>query len=75
MVIMGTEQPTSCFVPLLKLSGPVKINKPHPKYFNTDRSNVVVLLWFSVVYFWCQTFGDVSPSVCLYCFQFGEVTE
>ena len=30
----------------------------------SDPSKVVVLLWFSVVCFWCQSLGDVSPYVC-----------
>ena len=34
----------------------------------TDRSKAVVLLWFSVACFWCQSFGDVSPHVCSYYF-------
>ena len=29
----------------------------------TDRSKAVVMLWFSVACFWCQSFGDVSPYV------------
>ena len=32
------------------------------------RSKAVVLLWFSVACFWCQSFGDVSPYVCSYYF-------
>ena len=32
----------------------------------TDCSNAVVLLWFLVACFWCQSFCDVSPYVCLY---------
>ena len=35
-----------------------------------DRSNPIVLFWFSVSYF-CVCFGDVSPYVCTYYFQFG----
>ena len=34
------------------------------KHFITDRSKAVVLMWFSVACFWCQSFGDVSPYVC-----------
>ena len=37
----------------------------------TDRSKAVVMLWFSVVCFWCQSFGDVSPYVCSYYLTFG----
>ena len=29
----------------------------------------VVLLWFSVACFWCQSFCDVSPYVCSYYFS------
>ena len=32
-------------------------------------SKAVVLLWFSVACFWCQSFGDVSPYVCSYHFS------
>ena len=28
-------------------------------FIYTERSNAVVLLWFSVACFWCQSFGDV----------------
>ena len=35
-----------------------------PLEFITDRSNAVVLFWFSVACFWRQSFGDVSPYVC-----------
>ena len=31
-------------------------------------SKAVVLLWFSVACFWCQSFGDVSSYVCSYYF-------
>ena len=34
-------------------------------YIN-DRSNAVVLLWFSVACFCCQSFAGDSPCVCLY---------
>ena len=27
----------------------------------TSAQSSIVLLWFSVVLFWCQSFGDVSP--------------
>ena len=37
--------------------------------FITDRFKAVVLLWFSVACFWCQSFGDVSPYVCSYDFS------
>ena len=33
--------------------------------FVQARINAVVLLWFSVACFWCQSFGDVPPYVCL----------
>ena len=60
---MRTEQPTKCFVPLQKLKARLV-----PRL--ADRSNVVVLLWFSVAWFWCQSFGDVStyflPSIYLF---------
>ena len=39
-----------------------KITNSH----NTDRSKAVVLFWFSVACFWCQSFGGVSPYVCSY---------
>ena len=29
---------------------------------------LLLLLWFSVGCFWCQSFGDVSPYVCSYYF-------
>ena len=35
----------------------------------TDRSKAIILLWFSVTCFWCQSFGDVSPYVCSYTTQ------
>ena len=34
----------------------------------TDSSKAEVLFWFSVVCFWCLSFGDVSPYVCSYYF-------
>ena len=42
--------------PLVKL-----FNFGHIFKFITDRSKAVVLFWFSVACFWCQSFGDVSP--------------
>ena len=36
------------------------------QYFITDRSRAVVLLWFSVTCFWCQSFGDVSHYMCVH---------
>ena len=33
------------------------------------------MLWFSVSCFWCQSFGDVSPYVCLYYFSSVWVAE
>ena len=35
----------------------------------------VVLLWFYVACFWCQSFGDVSPNVCSYNFSSVSVAE
>ena len=35
----------------------------------------MVLLWFSVVCFWCQSFYKVSSYVCLYCFSSVWVAE
>ena len=35
----------------------------------------IVLLWFSVACFWCQSFGDVSPYVCSYYFSSVSVAE
>ena len=32
-------------------------------------SKAVVLLWFSVACFWCQSFGDVSAYMCSYYFS------
>ena len=45
--------------------------KPVDWAFITARSKTVVLLWFSVAFFWCQSFGDVSLYVFLYYFKFG----
>ena len=36
--------------------------------FITDRYKAVVLLWFSVAWFGCQYFVDVSSYVCSYYF-------
>ena len=72
---MQTEQPTKCFVPLQKLRArlaPLNMFKP---LFITARSKAVVLLWFSVACFWCQSFGDVSPYVYSYYFSSGSVAE
>ena len=53
--------------------GPVKLVKA-PQKSITDRSKVVILLWFSVACFWCQRFGDVSLYVCSYYYIiFGSV--
>ena len=44
-----------------------------PQEFITDRSNAVVLLWFFVACFWCQSFGvsffreRVWLAVCFHC--------
>ena len=35
---------------------------------STSQSNAVVLLWFSVACFWCQSFGEISPCACSYYF-------
>ena len=43
--------------------------------FITDPFNAVVLLWFSVAWFWCQSFGDVSPYICSYYFSSVWVAE
>ena len=40
-----------------------------PQLFITDRSKVVVLLWFYAVCFWSQSFSDVSPYACSYYFS------
>ena len=68
---MRTEQPTVCFVPPqnLSLSRVRKTSLSPPQQFITGRSNVVILLWFSVACFWCQSLGDVSPYVCSYYFS------
>ena len=34
-----------------------------------DRSKAVVLLWFSVACFWCQSFGGIKPYVSSYHFS------
>ena len=55
-VFMQTEQPTKCFVPLQKLrarSAPLNMFKTPSNSSCTDRSRVVILLWFSVACFWC----------------------
>ena len=39
------------------------------------RSKAVVLLWFYVAWFWCLSFGDVSPYVCSYYFSSVLVAE
>ena len=36
---------------------------------------MIVLLWFSVACFWCQSFGDVSLYVCSYYFSSVSVAE
>ena len=40
-----------------------------------DLSKAVVLLWLSVVCFWCQSFGDIPPYVCLYYFSSVSIAE
>ena len=35
-----------------------------PRLSKTDRSKVVVLLWFTVACFWCQCFDDITLYVC-----------
>ena len=67
---MRTEQPTTVICATSETEGEVDAVKhvQSPQYFITDRSKAVVLLWFSVACFWCQSFGDVSPYVCLYYF-------
>ena len=70
-IFMRTKQPTKCFVPLQKLSlklGPENMFSSPLHLFITDRFKTVVLLWFSVACFWCQSLCDVSPYVCsCYC--------
>ena len=64
---MQTEQPTEGFVPLKKPG--VRLCRKTSlslQLFITDRSMSVVLLWFSVARFWCQSFGDVLPYGCSY---------
>ena len=39
------------------------------------RSKGVVLFWFSVAWFWCQSVCDVSPYVCSYYFSSVSVAE
>ena len=54
---------------ILRFSTAVKIT-----IFITDRSKAVVLLWFPVICFWCQSFGDGSPYVCLFILVLVRVT-
>ena len=46
-----------------------------PQYFITDGSEAVVVLWFSVACFGCQSFCDVSLYVCLSYFRSVSVAE
>ena len=39
-----------------------------PQLIITDRSKAVVLLWFFVPFFLCQSFGDVLAYMCSYYF-------
>ena len=43
--------------------------------FKSPSNKAVVLLWFSVACFWCQSFGEVSPYVCSYYFSSVSVAE
>ena len=64
---MRTKQPTKCIVPLQKLGMRLaRKTSLSPQKIITDRSKAVVLLWFFVVCFWCQSFGDVPAHVCSY---------
>ena len=36
---------------------------------------MVVLLWFSVACFWCQSFDNVSPDVCSLIFRLLWIAE
>ena len=74
---MRTEQPTKCFVPFQKLRVRLSVHVKLvlvSKYIFTDRSKVVLLLWFSVACFGAE-FGDVSPYVCSYYFSSVLVAE
>ena len=46
--------------------GNVNLASAPAHYFTTDCSMAVVLLWFAVGCFWCQSSIDVSSNVCLY---------
>ena len=62
---MRTEHPTKCFVTLQKLRlSCARKTSLSPQSLITPSSKAVVLLWFSVVCYLCQSFGDVSPYVC-----------
>ena len=69
---MLTEQPNKCFVHFQTLRVrlcTLRKTTLSPQEIITDRSKAVVLLWFfSIVCFWFQSFGEVSPYVCSYYF-------
>ena len=79
MVIMRTEQPTKCFVPLRRLGAglaPWDMFKPPPptrgSLLAVRGGGFVVVLCYL---FWCQVFGGVSPCACPYCFSSVLVAE
>ena len=64
---MQTEQPTKCFEPLQKLGrGWLRKTCSSPEWCVAGRSRALVLLWFSVACFWCQSLGDVSHLMCVH---------
>ena len=73
---MRTEQPTKCLYHFRNYGlGCARIICLSPQEFITDRSNAVVLLWFSVACFWCQSFDDFSSYVCSFYFYTVWVAE
>ena len=66
---MQTEQPTKCLHHFRNYGrGSARKTSLSSQLFITDRFKAVVLLWFSVASFWCQSFADVSPYECSYYF-------
>ena len=65
---MWTEQLTKCFEPLQKLRarlGTFNRFKPPQKCYITDRSNAVLLMWFSVLLVLVSVSVLFSPSMFL----------
>ena len=68
-------QLTGTFFFNIKICHDLHVGHHNILYIYNAGPKAVVLLWFYVACFWCQSFGDVSPYVCSYYFSSVSVAE